>query len=79
MSEEYELNFDWELHKKRVNIYEPEAKERLIKVLKDNGYRIVGDWKDGLMFDFLIPGGHLEFYVKISGWGQSLEEREAGA
>uniref|UniRef100_A0A6M3KYX7 Uncharacterized protein n=1 Tax=viral metagenome TaxID=1070528 RepID=A0A6M3KYX7_9ZZZZ len=70
---------DFEANKERAMIYKDEAKELLKKVLSRAGYKLVGEWKESQMFDYRIPGGHIEFVVKLSGWGQSTEDKEAGA
>jgi hypothetical protein len=69
----------WHEEESRAMIYEQEAKNYVIKILSDAGLKIVGEWKNKQMFDYVIPNGHIEFCVERTGWGQSMIDREAGA
>ena len=85
---EFEQAINLDKYKNKSMVYEEEAKTKLKEII-GNHFRILGNewrWHDGrgretLIFDYIIPSGHIEFSLEISGWGHSVGENdnEAGA
>ncbi len=76
--------------KSKAMKYQSDAKKAIEKAFVENGFRPLskvgtGEWKvdeEGhqyAIFDYLIPNGHIEVLVTLSGWGQSCINEEFSA
>ncbi|MBT9169592.1 MAG: hypothetical protein DDT19_02954 [Syntrophomonadaceae bacterium] len=66
--------------------YQEEAKKQIVKTLTSGGFRaLTGEWHMdehqnlSIIFDYLIPNGHIEFKISVSGWGQNTQTNEVSA
>ena len=81
---------DMEKWKIKAMRYQQDTKKAIEKAFVENGFRPLsqvgtGEWKVNetghqyAIFDYLIPNGHIEVLVTLSGWEQSCINEEFNA